>query len=75
MKTTKLLREGMKGPRTVVSIGAYDAFSALLVERAGFRFGIRGQLRYRSRISGEAGPGPDEQNGAPSGSAATSPRP
>ena len=36
MKTTKLLREGMKGPRTVVSIGAYDAFSALLVERAGF---------------------------------------
>src|SRR5580692_8281785 len=36
MKTTAQLRTMMRSGKTVVAIGAYDAFSALMVERAGF---------------------------------------
>ena len=36
MKPTAVLREKMKSGKTVVAIGAYDAFSAILVEKAGF---------------------------------------
>ena len=36
MKTTTQLRNMMRSGRTAVAIGAYDAFSALMVERAGF---------------------------------------
>ena len=35
MKMTSVLREKMKSQKTVVAIGAYDAFSAVLIERAG----------------------------------------
>ncbi len=36
VKVTRTLREKMNSGKTVVAIGAYDAFSSLLVERAGF---------------------------------------
>lgn len=36
MKATARLRQGMRSGKTVVTIGAYDAFSARMVERAGF---------------------------------------
>src|SRR2546422_11256624 len=36
MKPTTKLRQMMRSGKTVVAIGAYDAFSALMVERAGF---------------------------------------
>lgn len=36
MKSTTALRAKMNGGRTAVAVGAYDAFSALLVEKTGF---------------------------------------
>jgi 2-methylisocitrate lyase-like PEP mutase family enzyme len=36
MKPTLKLRQGMRSGKSVVAIGAYDAFSARMIERAGF---------------------------------------
>jgi methylisocitrate lyase len=36
MRTTTLLRKKMKSGKTVVAIGAYDALSSIMVEKAGF---------------------------------------
>src|SRR5437588_11781320 len=36
IKPTKALREKMLSGKTVVAIGTYDAFSARMIERAGF---------------------------------------